>query len=141
MSFDKQAAIDMENQLPDDLGELHMNHYQEIIAASDFPDPAHTGPVSLEADGRYPLWYYALGLVGESGEAADKIKKIYRNEAGVLTSENTLALAYELGDALWYLTRIAAKVNLTLGQVAGLNVLKLSDRAKRDVLRSSGDAR
>jgi len=133
---DNQAAIDMVQRIPAFEQDFTLNHYQDIIKATDRP-----GLESFGADGTTPLWYYALGLGGESGEFVDKVKKVYRNSQGELDSSATLALAYELGDVLWYLSRAAAKLNLTLAQVAKLNIFKLSDRAKRDVIRGEGDNR
>ena len=138
MKFDKDAAAQADVDLP--IANLFfLNEYQERIAVFDFPDSE--GPQADSADNRYPLWYYALGLGGEAGESVDKIKKIFRNDRGVVTDEARLALALELGDTLWYLTRIAAKIDVTLGEVARLNIEKLADRARRGVLRSAGDNR
>ena len=43
------------------------------------------------------LWYPALGLAGESGEVAEKVKKVYRDHGGVLTNEEREKLCKELG--------------------------------------------
>jgi NTP pyrophosphatase (non-canonical NTP hydrolase) len=138
--YDKQEAASVaQNLSPMAALTLTLNEYQTRIAVFDFPDPAK-GPTD-PIDGRYPLWYYALGLTGEAGETADKIKKVYRNDAGTVTPTAQMALAFELGDVLWYLSRAAAKIGITLGDVALMNITKLSDRASRDVLRSSGDSR
>lgn len=136
--YDKQAAIDAAKDLPP-IYKFTLNEYQDRIAAFDFPDPIKG--LADPVDGRYPLWHYALGLTGEAGETADNIKKVYRNDAGVVTPTTQMALAFELGDTLWYLSRAVAKIGLTLGDVAILNIQKLAARAERGTLRSSGDAR
>lgn len=82
------------------------------------------------------LWYYALGLNGEAGEASEKIKKYYRD--GVL---NTEALAKELGDTLWYLTRLGTVAGVSLEDVARGNIEKLTARLKTGTIHGSGDSR
>jgi NTP pyrophosphatase (non-canonical NTP hydrolase) len=66
----------------------------------------------------------ALGLCGEAGEVAELIKKHMGHGKRV----DTLELADELGDVLWYLTDLASRYGLDLGQIAARNVSKLRDR-------------
>lgn len=82
------------------------------------------------------LSYCALGLTGESGEYSEKIKKLIRD--GKL--DKPLALK-ELGDVLWYLTASAKELGFSLQDVAEVNIVKLSDRAEREMLQGSGDTR
>ena len=94
---------------------------------------------------RYPNeckpWVYALGLTGEAGELADKIKKVYRDDNGVFNQEKREAISKELGDVLWYLTRLGATLGFSLEQIAAMNIEKLADRAKRGKIGGSGDDR
>ena len=87
------------------------------------------------------LVYCALGLTGEAGEVADKIKKIIRDKGGVVSAEDRMALAKELGDVLWYLANLSFELNLALDFVALENVEKLSSRKERGVISGSGDNR
>ena len=87
------------------------------------------------------LLYPTLGLCGEAGEVAEKIKKMVRDDAGRLTDERRDALAKELGDVLWYLAQIATEADLDLDVVAEANLEKLSSRQRRNVLQGSGDDR
>ena len=87
------------------------------------------------------LLYPTLGLCGEAGEVAEKIKKMVRDDAGVLTGERRAALAKELGDVLWYLAQLATEADLDLDVVAEANLEKLSSRRRRNVLQGSGDDR
>src|SRR3712207_6787702 len=81
------------------------------------------------------LTYPALGLCGEAGEAAEKVKKALRDDGGVLTEERRAALAAELGDVLWYVAQLATEAGLDLGEIAEDNLAKLLSRKERDVLQ------
>jgi NTP pyrophosphatase (non-canonical NTP hydrolase) len=90
--------------------------------------------------------YPALGLVGEAGEAADKIKKFYRNSGGKtaameLSYEQRLGLAKEIGDVLWYIAALAYEINISMDAMARMNIDKLRDRAARNAIMSEGDNR
>ena len=91
------------------------------------------------------LLYPALGLTGESGEVAEKIKKLWRNEghtsAAGLTPEKKHDLVKELGDVLWYINAMCREIGVPLQDVAALNAAKLADRAQRNVIHSEGDDR
>jgi NTP pyrophosphatase (non-canonical NTP hydrolase) len=87
------------------------------------------------------LLYPTLGLCGEAGEVAEKIKKMVRDDAGVLSPERREALAKELGDVLWYVAQLATEAGLDLDAIATGNLDKLLSRRERDVLRGSGDDR
>jgi len=82
------------------------------------------------------LFICSTGLPGETGEVCEKLKKYVRD--GTLDKD---ALCRELGDVLYYLTAIALAFGLTLDQVMQANMDKLLDRAKRGVMRGSGDRR
>jgi NTP pyrophosphatase (non-canonical NTP hydrolase) len=87
------------------------------------------------------LAYPALGLCGEAGEAAEKVKKAIRDDGGELTPERRDALATELGDVLWYVAQLATEAGLELDQIARANLEKLLSRRDRAVLQGSGDFR
>lgn len=109
---------------------LNFEEYEKIIAAT----------------ARYPrignnICYPALGLTGEAGEVADKIKKIERDQGGVWNEENKRAICKELGDVLWYVTALSHEFGLTLNEVASENIEKLMGRRERGTLSGSGDDR
>lgn len=87
------------------------------------------------------LIYCTLGLTGEAGEFAEKVKKIMRDNDGVISNEQRTALVQELGDVLWYVTRAASELGESLSRVATANMEKLLDRKARGVLGGSGDTR
>lgn len=82
-----------------------------------------------------------LGLTGEAGETADKIKKILRDKNGVVSDEDRSSICKELGDTLWYLASIARYLDLPLSEVAEKNVEKLEDRYQRNKIHGAGDER
>lgn len=87
------------------------------------------------------LCYVALGLAGEAGEFANKIKKLIRDGQGQLVDSETEPLAAELGDALWYISQCAAEIGWPLEKIAKLNLDRLASRAERGRIGGSGDNR
>jgi NTP pyrophosphatase (non-canonical NTP hydrolase) len=87
------------------------------------------------------LYYTALGLVGEAGEIANKVKKIMRDNNGKLTKINKADIFDELGDVLWYCASLADELGVNLEDVAINNINKLADRLKRGKIKGSGDKR
>ena len=85
--------------------------------------------------------YPTLGLAGEAGEIANKIKKIIRDKNSQLTDAAREDLKSELGDVLWYISQIGVELNITLEDIAQANLIKLSSRQARNVLGGSGDKR
>jgi NTP pyrophosphatase (non-canonical NTP hydrolase) len=82
-----------------------------------------------------------LGLAGESGEVAEKMKKFFRDQKGQVNEEFRMNLKKELGDVLWYIAMLADAFDLGLEEIAGHNLQKLSSRKDRGVLHGSGDHR
>jgi NTP pyrophosphatase (non-canonical NTP hydrolase) len=87
------------------------------------------------------LAYTALGLAGEAGEVANKIKKVIRDKDGVLDAQTTVNVADELGDVLWYVAQLATELNIDLGMVALENARKLESRKARGTIKGDGDKR
>ena len=82
-----------------------------------------------------------LGLVGESGELAEKFKKILRDKDGHLSEEDKVEIIKELGDVLWYVSAIATYLDVSLEDVASGNLKKVLSRKDRGVTNGSGDNR
>ena len=90
--------------------------------------------------GHNPI-YPTLGLCGEAGEVADKIKKVLRDRGGVFDAQIRDDLRLERGDVLWYVAQLASELNLDLEDIAAANLAKLASRADRNVIGGSGDRR
>lgn len=85
--------------------------------------------------------YPTLGLAGETGEVAEKIKKVLRDKKGVLNEATIAELSKELGDVLWYVAALASELSISLDKIAGDNVAKLKSRKDRGQLHGGGDNR
>lgn len=105
-----------------------IQYQRQAAETAVYPGPGETSGLA----------YVSLGLVGEAGEVANKVKKILRDAD---TPERRAAVAEELGDVLWYTAMLATELGVDLGQVAALNLAKLESRALRGTLRGDGDRR
>jgi NTP pyrophosphatase (non-canonical NTP hydrolase) len=85
--------------------------------------------------------YPTLGLVGETGEIAEKIKKVIRDGNEQMTDEKRTELAKELGDVLWYLAQLSTELGLELEDIAAGNLAKLKKRQEEGKLHGNGDNR
>ena len=87
------------------------------------------------------ITYPTLGLAGEAGEVAEKVKKILRDNDGEFTAEARLAIAKEIGDVLWYCAALSRDIEIDLEDIAELNIEKLQSRKARNKISGSGDER
>ena len=85
--------------------------------------------------------YPTLGLVGEAGEVAEKVKKVIRDKNGIFDEESKKGIKKELGDVLWYLSNLCDEFNFSFEQVAIQNLEKLKKRASKGKISGSGDDR
>ena len=84
----------------------------------------------------HKVLYPTLGLCGEAGEVAEKVKKQVRDN-----KFDRHETAKELGDVLWYLTNLANDLGYSLVEIAENNIEKLESRQERGVIQGSGDNR
>ena len=105
------------------------NSYQRIAATTAiYPDNQR-------------IVYPALGMAGEAGEVANKVKKIIRDGPNALPKEWRKELSKEIGDVLWYCAALASDLNIDLQEIVSENIQKLLDRKQRNVIGGSGDNR
>ncbi len=109
---------------------MDMNEYQY-----------RAGTTALYPNRGRNLVYPTLGLVGEAGEIANRVKKIQRDDGGVLTEERRAIIAKELGDTLWYVSQVAHEIGHTLDGIAQANLDNLAGRKQRGTLHGDGDNR
>ncbi len=92
-------------------------------------------------DDMLDLAHWTLGLVGESGEVAEKVKKVIRDDYAALSVEKKTELAKEAGDVLWYIAVLAQSLGVSLDEIARNNIEKLRSREQRGKIKGSGDNR
>lgn len=85
--------------------------------------------------------YPTLGLCGEAGEVAEKVKKVIRDNGGVFTEEKKREIVKEIGDVLWYIAALLSDLDVTMDEAAVGNLEKLFSRKERGVLNGNGDNR
>jgi len=111
---------------------MNFNEYQENTAKTAI----YTGQDSVGG-----LVYTTLGLNGEAGELANKVKKVLRDSDGIVSEEIRLKLLDEISDCLWYLSQLVTELGGKLEDVAVANIAKLTSRLERGVIKGSGDNR
>lgn len=85
--------------------------------------------------------YAVMGLCGEAGEVADKMKKLIRDSDGEMTSGRQEGIIKELGDVEWYLTETADLFDSSKDEVIRTNFEKLTSRQERGTRGGDGDDR
>ncbi len=85
--------------------------------------------------------YPVLGIAGESGEVAEKVKKILREKGGDVDDDAKQEITKELGDLLWYMSQLASELGISFDDVAQKNLEKTQSRKDRGVLLGNGDNR
>jgi NTP pyrophosphatase (non-canonical NTP hydrolase) len=111
---------------------MNFIRYQQVaITTAVYPDKGTIHGVT----------YAALGLAGEAGEVANKIKKIRRDNNDVIDDVVREKVMKEMGGVLWYLAALAQEMGLSLDTIAFLNLEELRSRKERGTLHGDGDNR
>ena len=127
-------------QLELDLGAQtnESNKYKKVSDLDMYQQVAKTTAI-------YPreqaIIYPTLGLTGEAGEVANKVKKIIRDGTDKTNEDMVQAISSEIGDCLWYIAVLADDVGVKLSDIANNNLLKLANRKKKGTIHGSGDTR
>ena len=114
---------------------MKLDEYQQAAVKTDLTAGKGSGVLSIQFMDK------VLGLLGESGEFAEKLKKILRDKDAKLSESDKQELAKELGDVLWYVAVIANYLDTPLEDIAASNLNKLKSRHARGKLTGSGDNR
>jgi NTP pyrophosphatase (non-canonical NTP hydrolase) len=85
--------------------------------------------------------YPTLGLTGEAGEVANKVKKIIRDGSNKNDNSMVSEIKSEIGDCLWYIAVLADDIGCKLSDIANTNLIKLANRKEKGTIRGSGDKR
>ncbi len=109
---------------------MNLNEYQLQARKTAFYPNAGQNPV-----------YPTLGLSGEAGEVAEKVKKVLRDRDGVFDATSKEAIKLELGDVLWYVAQLSSELGFELDEIALANLKKLESRALRGRIKGDGDTR
>jgi len=125
----KELQAEAEQFLKEKYSMSDFNAYQRSAASTAiYPD-------------QHKILYPALGLAGEAGEVANKVKKLIRDGPDNRPDTWREDIASEIGDVLWYCAALATDLNLTLGMIAAQNENKLSKRKHNGTIGGSGDTR
>ena len=85
--------------------------------------------------------YPTLGLTGEAGEVANKVKKIIRDGTNKNNENLVQEISAEIGDCLWYISVLADDIGIKLSDIANANLEKLANRKEKGTIHGSGDKR
>ena len=85
--------------------------------------------------------YPTLGLTGEAGEVANKVKKIIRDDGNKINESVVQEISAEIGDCLWYISVLADDIGCKLSDIANANLIKLANRKEKGTIHGSGDKR
>ena len=109
--------------------DMDVNVYQDrAVATAIYPET-------------HKITYPALGMAGEAGEVANKVKKIIRDGKKSLPDDWQEQLASEIGDVLWYCAALARDLDMSLATIMAANLDKLKARQEQGTLGGSGDTR
>ena len=130
----------MNGQLELDLGAQsnESNKYKKVSDLDMYQKVALTTAI-------YPreqaIIYPTLGLTGEAGEVANKVKKIIRDGSNSKDEKLVSEIKSEIGDCLWYIAVLANDFDIKLSDIASTNLIKLENRKKKGTIHGSGDKR
>jgi NTP pyrophosphatase (non-canonical NTP hydrolase) len=87
------------------------------------------------------IFYATTGLAGEAGEVANKVKKILRDNGGVVDDNVRERVLGELGGVAWYLNAASEEFGLRIEDVLNYNYEQITGRQARGTIHGDGDNR
>ena len=143
---DEEAIIELKKLIKekvdpsryDEVEELLLNEFKKPLTINQYQDKAIATAIYGEGSS---IIYPTLGMCGEAGEVADKVKKVLRDSNGEFTGEKKLELAKEFGDVAWYIAALCRDLGYTMEEVLQMNLDKLASRKERNMISGSGDNR
>ena len=118
-----------------------VNGWLERKYSMDFNSYQRIAKTTAIYPATHKILYPALGLAGEAGEVANKVKKLVRDGTSSLPKEWKEEIGSEIGDVLWYCAVLADDLGISLGKIASQNEIKLQNRKKKGTISGSGDTR
>lgn len=118
-----------------------VNGWLERKYSMDFNSYQRIAKTTAIYPATHKILYPALGLAGEAGEVANKVKKLVRDGTSSLPKEWKEQIGSEIGDVLWYCAVLADDLGISLGKIASQNEIKLQNRKKKGTISGSGDTR
>lgn len=105
---------------------MELNEYQDMSFRT--AKISHTRKDLLRAvdihEWRERVANFAMGMTGEAGEACDLLKKeLFHGH-----THDRAKLTKELGDVIWYVSQLARLYDITLEEIAQINIEKLKFR-------------
>ena len=130
----------VEGQLELDLG-VRTNETHKYKRISDLDMYQQVAKTTAIYPREQAIIYPALGLTGEAGEVANKVKKIIRDGTDKNNEDLVQAISSEIGDVLWYCAVLADDIGCKLADIANSNLEKLANRKEKRTIHGSGDDR
>lgn len=113
---------------------MTFDEYQKQALTTAYTNPKYENTLMDKT-----IW--AMGVAGEAGEVVEKWKKMVAYNEGKITEEFLADIKKELGDVVWYIAVLADSLGISFEEIMQLNVKKLQDRQKREVIKGKGDNR
>ena len=130
----------VEGQLELDLG-VRTNETHKYKRISDLDMYQQVAKQTAIYPREQAIIYPTLGLTGEAGEVANKVKKIIRDDGNKINEGLVQEISAEIGDCLWYISVLADDIGIKLSDIANANLIKLANRKKKGTIHGSGDGR
>lgn len=136
ISIARRLIAEKQKEMFNDL--VSKNEYQTIDSINDYQNRITQFAIY---PAEHAITYLALGLASEAGEVAGKVKKVIRDSSNVFDDDAKLAILAEIGDVLWYASMLATEIGIDMSDILAENYYKLEFRARRGMLKGSGDNR